>query len=84
MLLRGLLIGAAGLAPLVQGAYVSNVGRQADCEQYGHYPPYLGPCEATNCGAGRLNCLKQVPKMSNCVGYPALGCPYMGCSCSNY
>jgi hypothetical protein len=26
-----------------------------------------------DCGAGRLNCLKQVPAMSRCVGYPALG-----------
>lgn len=28
---------------------------------------------STDCGAGRLNCLNQVPKYSNCVGYPALG-----------
>ncbi|KAH7080658.1 hypothetical protein FB567DRAFT_109590 [Paraphoma chrysanthemicola] len=72
------------LAIHAHSALISHVNRQADCEQYGKYPEYKGPCETTNCGAGRINCLKQVPAMSRCLGYPAVGCPYMGCSCSNY
>lgn len=32
----------------------------------------------TDCGAGRINCLKQVPAMSNCVGYPAIGKMWYG------
>ncbi|KAH8724411.1 hypothetical protein GQ44DRAFT_708657 [Phaeosphaeriaceae sp. PMI808] len=69
------------LATCTQSASVGHVSRQSDCEQFGNYPPYKGPCETTNCGAGRLNCLKQVPASSRCVGYPAVGCPFMGCSC---
>jgi hypothetical protein len=36
------------LAPCVQGTYISHVGRQADCEQFGAYPVYTGPCETTS------------------------------------
>jgi hypothetical protein len=78
------------LALHVQGMYVTHVGRQADCDQFGTYPVYKGPCETTSklqslkhcatvaksqidCGAGRNNCLKQVPAMKGCTGYPALG-----------
>jgi hypothetical protein len=86
MLLRALVV----FVPCVLGAHVSQMIRQADCEQYGTYPAYTGPCETTSkslvssvgsngthksldCGAGRLNCLKQAPPMSGCTGYPAIG-----------
>jgi hypothetical protein len=90
MLMRQALSALVLLTPYVQGVYVSHVGRQADCEQFGTYPVYKGPCETTgnmqnlkycatvtdihpDCGAGRINCLKQVPAMKRCTGYPALG-----------
>jgi hypothetical protein len=90
MLMHRALSAFVLLAPYVQGVYFSHVERQADCEQFGTYPVYKGPCETTSkmqslecgaiitnslpdCGAGRINCLKQVPAMKGCTGYPALG-----------
>jgi hypothetical protein len=90
ILMRRAFFAIVLLAPYVQGVHVSHVDRQADCEQFGTYPVYKGPCEiiskmqslqccatVTNshpdCGAGRINCLKQVPAMKGCTGYPALG-----------
>lgn len=49
MLMRGVVpVIALLLAPFVQSAYVGNVGRQADCEQFGTYPEYKGPCTVTS------------------------------------
>jgi hypothetical protein len=48
MLIRRAFSVTVFLGPYVQGAYVSHVGRQADCEQFGTYPVYKGPCETTS------------------------------------
>jgi hypothetical protein len=48
MLMRRVFLAVVLLVPYVQSAYVSHVGRQTDCEQFGTYPVYKGPCETTS------------------------------------
>jgi hypothetical protein len=48
MLLHETFLALVLLAPCVHSAYIGHVGRQTDCEQFGTYPVYTGPCEPTS------------------------------------